>query len=422
MSTPTFEDLSLDQGLLRALAREGYTEPTPIQREAIPVALAGTDLLATAQTGTGKTAAFTLPILQMLSGSEPAKRGALRALILTPTRELALQIDQSLRAYGRHLPLKSAVVLGGVSSFSQVRALRQRPEILVATPGRLLDLIGQGHVRLDNIEFLVLDEADRMLDMGFIHDVKKIVGFTPKERQTMLFSATMSKAVSDLAASMLRYPARIQVDPVSSVANNITQRVLFVSMANKRALLADVLKNQPVQRALVFTRTKHGADRIAKHLSREGISSDAIHSNKTQAARQRALAAFDRNRIQVLVATDIVARGIDVDGISHVINFELPNDPESYVHRIGRTARAGAEGVALTFCDSQEVSMLRGIERLTSSPLTVMEDHPFHCPATAAMRSSPAPSRGNRPSRQRPRRGGGPRPNARRGRPRARTR
>lgn len=400
MNCELFENLALIKPILRALADEGYHKPTHIQQRAIPLVLARRDLLATAQTGTGKTAAFALPMLQWLheqrpngsggksrDGNSARGGGGLRALILTPTRELALQIDENLRAYGRHLPLRSAVVLGGVSAFAQIKALRKRPDILVATPGRLLDLMSQRHVHLNRVEMLVLDEADRMLDMGFVHDVRKIIDHTPSDRQTLLFSATLSKGIAQLADQWLRYPSRVSVTPSASVSGKIEQKVLFVDQPHKRALLADVLKGQDVRRALVFTRTKHGADRIARVLLRAGISSDAIHSNKTQRVRQRVLAAFDRGRIQVLVATDIVARGIDVDGISHVINYELPNDPESYVHRIGRTARAGAVGVAMSFCDASEVPMLQGIEKLTNCPLVVVDDHPFHSVAVAALRT-----------------------------------
>jgi ATP-dependent RNA helicase RhlE len=310
----------------------------------------------------------------------------IRALILTPTRELALQIDESFRAYGRHLPLRTAVVLGGVSASAQIKALRKRPEILVATPGRLLDLMGQGHIRLNDVEMLVLDEADRMLDMGFIHDVRKIVGKVATDRQTMLFSATLPEAVIRLASSMLKDPARISVAPKITVAENITQKILFVQQMHKNALLKDMLREKSVAKALVFTRTKRRANRLSEQLSKDGISADSIHSNKSQNARQRALADFDRGRVKVLVATDIVARGIDVDGITHVINYELPNEAESYVHRIGRTARAGADGVALSFCDTDELALLGSIEKLTRNSLPAMEDHRFHSSSIALLR------------------------------------
>ena len=370
MSSIQFEALKLNEPLLRALAKEGYQQPTPIQEQAIPKVLAGQDLLATAQTGTGKTAAFSLPMLQVLDGRK--SRGQVRALILTPTRELALQIDESFRNYGRYLKLTSTVILGGVPLGSQVSALRKKPDIAVATPGRLLDLIKQGHIKLDQIEMLVLDEADRMLDMGFIHDVRRIVGTLPKKRQTMLFSATLSKEITALAGDMLDEPVNAEVTPAASVSERIDQQVLFVEQDGKRDLLKQVLKGEDVSRALVFTRTKRRANRVTKQLSSQGIAADAIHADKNQSARQRALAAFDRGRIKVLVATDIVARGIDVEGISHVINYDLPNDKESYVHRIGRTARAGAEGIALSFCAAEEVAILRSIERLTGVPLTIV--------------------------------------------------
>jgi len=385
MNTDSFASLTLSAPLLRALSEEGYQTPTAVQLAAIPEVFAGRDLLATAQTGTGKTAAFALPMLQMLHEGGPGHTAHIRALILTPTRELALQIDESLRTYGRHLPLRTAVVLGGVPATSQIAALRRGPDILVATPGRLLDLFGQGYVHLDRVEMLVLDEADRMLDMGFVRDVRRIVSGLPTARQTMFFSATLCGDIADFASDMLRHPSRVEVTPAASVAGTIAQKVLFVEQVDKRALLADVLRDGSVERALVFTRTKHGADRVVRQLLRDGISVEAIHSNKTQGARQRALAAFSRGAVRVLVGTDIVARGIDVEGISHVINYEMPNDPENYVHRIGRTARAGATGIALSFCDAGEVIMLRVIEKLTKCPLTAMEDHPFHSSAIAAL-------------------------------------
>ena len=375
MSSTQFEALELSEPLLRALAKEGYEQPTPIQEQAIPQVLAGKDLLATAQTGTGKTAAFSLPMLQVLNGQKG--RGQIRALILTPTRELALQIDESFRNYGHYLSLTSTVILGGVPVGAQVRALRKKPDILVATPGRLLDLMNQRHVKLDQVEILVLDEADRMLDMGFVHDVRKIVAALPKKRQTLLFSATLSKEITSLAAGMLHEPVKTEVTASASVSELINQQVLFVEQGGKRELLAEILKGKDVGRALVFTRTKRRANRVMKQLTGQGIAADAIHADKNQGARQRALAAFDRGRIRVLVATDIVARGIDVEGISHVINYDLPNDTESYVHRIGRTARAGNEGIALSFCSAEEVTILRAIERLTGVRLAVVEDHAF---------------------------------------------
>ena len=416
MSNPSFDQLELIDPLLRALKEEGYTHPTPVQAQAIPFLLEGDDLLATAQTGTGKTAAFSLPLLQLLHNREPASQGGIRALILTPTRELALQIDENLRAYGRHLSLRHCVILGGVNANPQISALRRRPQIVVATPGRLLDLMGQGHVRLDRVEALILDEADRMLDMGFIHDVRRIVDRVPDQRQTMLFSATLPKEITKLATDMLNHPARVEIAPPATVADAIDQRVYFVQRDDKRSLLTKLLRDAGLDRTLVFTRTKHRANRIAKQLAAAGISADAIHSNKSQNARQRALAAFDGGRVKVLVATDIMARGIDVDGISHVINYELPNEAESYVHRIGRTARAGASGVALSFCDAEEVPYLKGIEKLTKTALVPVEDHPFHAgsvaelssaPAAAGQRASGGGRRGPAQSRS-PRQGSGP--------------
>jgi ATP-dependent RNA helicase RhlE len=385
MNSHPFEQLHLHKAILRAVIEEGYQEPTAVQLAAIPHVLAGKDLLATAQTGTGKTAAFALPMLERLHAESARGDGSVRALILTPTRELALQVATSLATYGRYLPLKTAVVLGGVSLHSQVKALRRKPQILVATPGRLLDLMQQNQVRLDRVEVLVLDEADRMLDMGFIQDVRTIVRQIPTERQTLLFSATLSGEIIGLAGDMMKNPVRVETTPPSSVSKQIDQKVLFVEQANKGSLLAEILKSKDVRRALVFTRTKHRADRLMRHLSSHGISTEAIHSNRSQNARQRALLAFDKGKITVLVATDIVARGIDVEGISHVINYELPNDPESYVHRIGRTARAGAAGTALSFCDASEIVMLKGIEKLTRNSLIAVTDHRYHSAAIASL-------------------------------------
>jgi len=384
MSNHQFTDLGLSQAVLRAVADAGYQQPTPIQTAAIPPALAGRDLIATAQTGTGKTAAFALPILDRLSARPVKGERAIRALVLTPTRELALQIEASLRTYGRHQSLRTVVLLGGVSQDPQVRALRRGADILVATPGRLLDLIDQGFVALDRVETFVLDEADRMLDMGFIPAVRTIVRQLPARRQTLFFSATMPTAVANLAASLCREPQTVAVTPPASVSVNIEQRVMFVAKTDKRALLHDLLCDRSVRRALVFTRTKHGANALARQLARQGLNVDAIHSNKSQSARQRALADFDGGLVKVLVATDIVSRGIDVDRISHVINFDLPHEPESYVHRIGRTARAGAQGIAVSLCDLEEIPLLRSIEKLTGRPLVAVEDHPYHAEAIAA--------------------------------------
>jgi len=383
-----FEEFCLNERILRAVSEEGYRDPTPVQVATIPEVLAGRDVLATAQTGTGKTAAFALPMLDMLHGKPERLQAGILALILTPTRELALQIEASLNRYGRYLAVKTAVVLGGVSQEPQLKALRRAPQILVATPGRLLDLIKQGQVDLHGVQMFVLDEADRMLDMGFIQDVRRIVSQIPVERQTLLFSATMSNEILELATCMLKDPVRVVTTPPASVSRNVDQKVLFVDQANKGLLLADVLKGKDVRRALVFTRTKHRADRLRRHLLSHGISTDAIHSNRSQNERQRALLAFDKGRITVLVATDIVARGIDVEGISHVINYEMPNDPESYVHRIGRTARAGATGTALSFCDASEVGILRGIEKLTCTSLTPVHNHRYHAYIAASLHAS----------------------------------
>ena len=392
MNLEKFEDFNLNDDILRAVRGQGYEEPTDIQRAAIPEVLSGRDVIASAQTGTGKTAAFCLPMLELL---HRRKGHGLRALVLTPTRELALQIDTDLHAYGRHLPLKSAVVLGGVSLKSQVNALRQRPEIMVATPGRLLDLMRQKQVRLDQVEILVLDEADRMLDMGFINDVRAIVKTIPTTRQTLLFSATLSSGIASLAADLLKNPRTIAISPASTVAENVDQKVLFVNQGDKATLLIDILRDRSVSRALVFTRTKHRANRLMRHLADKGIQADTIHSNRSQAQRQRTLTDFHKGRIRVLVATDVVARGIDVEDISHVINYELPNDAQNYVHRVGRTARAGTAGIALSFCDASEVLMLKGIEKLIRQDLPAMEAHAFHSTSVASLhRVRPAVSAG----------------------------
>ncbi|HMP99091.1 MAG TPA: DEAD/DEAH box helicase, partial [Cyclobacteriaceae bacterium] len=339
----SFENLNLIEPILRALKTEGYTKPTPIQEQAIPLVLNKKDILGCAQTGTGKTAAFAIPMIQLMTqATRPggAKR-LIRSLILTPTRELAMQIGESFANYGKHTNLKCKVIFGGVNQFSQVEALRAGIDVLIATPGRLLDLINQRHVNLNDIQYFVLDEADRMLDMGFVHDVKKIIALLPSKRQSLFFSATMPPAIVQLADTILRNPAKVEVTPVSSTANTINQVVYFVDKGNKKHLLVDILKDKKIERALVFTRTKHGADRVAKDLTKSGINAQAIHGNKSQNARQNALNNFKSKLTRVLVATDIAARGIDIDELSHVINFELPNIPESYVHRIGRTGRAG---------------------------------------------------------------------------------
>ena len=363
MTDITFESLELDERILRALDEVGYKQPTPIQEQSIPCLLEGRDLLGIAQTGTGKTAAFALPLLQLLADSQRVPK-APSALILAPTRELAIQIFEELKAFGKHLQLRSACIFGGVGQNPQIKLLREGIDVLVATPGRLLDLANQKHLRLDNVSLLVLDEADRLLDMGFIRDVKKIVNMTPSRRQSLLFSATMPKEVSHLAKEMLRDPARVDVSPKQVTVRKIEQRVVHVSNAYKQQALEHILRGESVTRAIVFTRTKHGANKVAKKLVQAGIGADAIHGNKSQNARQRALAAFKNGDIWVLVATDIAARGIDIDGVSHVINQELPHEPESYVHRIGRTGRAGAAGIAWALVDPEERSRLRAIERL----------------------------------------------------------
>ncbi|HEX9448787.1 MAG TPA: DEAD/DEAH box helicase, partial [Dongiaceae bacterium] len=374
----TFTDLGLIAPLTQALAEENYTTPTPIQAQSIPHLLAGRDLLGLAQTGTGKTAAFTLPTLQRLMEKKlrPAPKTT-RVLILCPTRELAVQIQESIQTYGRHLPIRSTMIFGGVAQFSQVRAMARGIEIVVATPGRLRDLINQGHVDLKSVEVLILDEADRMLDMGFMPEIKKIVALVPKQRQTLLFSATMPREISDLAYGLLTNPERVEVAPVSSTAERVEQKLYHVTKNNKRSLLAHILRTEPVERALLFTRTKHGADRVAENLEKDGFQAAVIHGNKSQNARQRALGDLKSGRIKLLIATDIAARGIDVDGVTHVFNVDLPVEPESYVHRIGRTARAGASGIALSFCDVEERAYLRDIEKITRQAIPVVEDHPY---------------------------------------------
>jgi ATP-dependent RNA helicase RhlE len=374
-----FKELHLVAPILKALETEGYVTPTPIQEQSIPHILRGKDLLGCAQTGTGKTAAFAIPILQnlLLQQKEDAYNHNIKALILTPTRELAIQIDESFDAYGKHTGLRHTVIFGGVSQFHQTNELRRGVDVLIATPGRLLDLIAQRFVSLQHIKMFVLDEADRMLDMGFIHDVKKIIARLPEKRQTMFFSATMPPEITRLSASILTAPVRVEVTPVSSTAEKIDQHIYLVEKNDKRQLLIHLLKNDIIQNALVFTRTKYGADKIAKELQRSNIKADAIHGNKTQAARQKALNNFKDGKIRVLVATDIAARGIDVDHLSHVINFELPNVPETYVHRIGRTGRAGASGSALSFCDMEERAYLRDIHKLIGLTIPVVEDHPY---------------------------------------------
>ncbi len=374
MTNTTFDGLGLVEPLRLALKAENYLKPTPIQARTIPLLAAGKDLLGIAETGTGKTAAFALPILQRLSLQRlPRTPGAPHALILAPTRELASQIAERFGAYGRRLPLRAAVIFGGVNQHTQVKALKAGVDILIATPGRLLDLCNQRHVRLDKVSILVLDEADRMLDMGFIHDVRKIVSLCRRDRQTLLFSATMPPPIAKLAHDILNEPVRIDIAPAKIAVDRIEQRVFFVGAKEKRGLLESLLADRRMDRVLVFTRTKRGADRVCRSLVQAGFAATALHGNKAQNARVRALDAFRSGNVRILVATDIAARGIDVPNISHVVNYELPNEPESYVHRIGRTARAGAGGSALSFCDQNERPYLQAIERLMRSTVTVGE-------------------------------------------------
>ena len=370
-----FQDLELDTHLLRALNEEGYTQPTPIQEQAIPPVLAGKDLLGIAQTGTGKTAAFALPILQRLnaSGRSREPRNA-RALVLTPTRELAIQVEESFRNYGRHLPLRTTCIFGGVGDAPQKAAMQRGVDVLVATPGRLMDLMNQGAVHLKHLEIFVLDEADRMLDMGFIHDIRKVITVLPRERQNLFFSATMPPEIASLANTILRHPVRVEVVPASTPIERIEQCLYFVGKKSKPALLRHLLKDESIERALVFTRMKHMANRVAEHLEKVGISAAAIHGNKSQSHRQKALSGFKDGSVRVLVATDIAARGIDVDGVTHVFNYDLPDIPETYVHRIGRTARAGSSGVAIAFCSSEERDELRQVERLIKIQIPVRDN------------------------------------------------
>jgi ATP-dependent RNA helicase RhlE len=383
-----FTELKLIEPILRALQDEGYQIPTPIQQQAIPVVLQERDLLGCAQTGTGKTAAFTVPILQLMESHSIAGHGKrpIRTLILTPTRELAIQIGDSIKAYGKHLKTRSLVIFGGVSQVPQVQSLHQGVDILVATPGRLLDLMNQGHVSLKDIRFFVLDEADRMLDMGFVHDVKRVISHLPKRRQTLFFSATMPPEIQSLADALLTNPVRVEVTPVSSTAETIGQSLYFVEKKFKTPLLVHLLKNEGIRSLLVFSRTKHGANKIVKDLLKAGISAEAIHGNKSQNARQLALNNFKIRKTRVLVATDIAARGIDIDELGYVANFDLPNIPETYVHRIGRTGRAGASGLAFSFCDQEEREFLRDIQKLIGKKIPIVEEHPF-----AGMTGSPDP-------------------------------
>lgn len=376
----SFESLNLIEPIKLALAAEGYTTPTPIQQQAIPIVLEGKDLLGVAQTGTGKTAAFSIPIIQKLYQNRDLNRKGrrkIKALIVTPTRELAIQIGESIAAYGANTDLRHTVIFGGVKQGRQTDELHNGVDILVATPGRLLDLITQGFITLNAIEIFVLDEADRMLDMGFVHDVKRLITLLPKQRQSLFFSATMPDEIVKLASTILHNPSSVSVTPVSSTADTINQFLYYVDKKDKNALLLDILKDTKIETALVFTRTKHGADKVVKVLLAKGIKAEAIHGNKAQNARQRALTNFKSKETRVLVATDIAARGIDVDDLAYVINFEIPNIPETYVHRIGRTGRAGANGTALSFCEDEELTYLKDIQRLIGKKIPVINEHPY---------------------------------------------
>ena len=411
-----FQDLKLIPPILKALAKEGYTEPTPIQEQAIPAVLAGRDLFGCAQTGTGKTAAFALPILQRLQEQPPgAAKRPIRALILTPTRELAIQIDDNIRAYGQFTKLRSTVIVGGVSQKAQEQALERGSDILIATPGRLIDLLNQGLVSLKQVQILVLDEADRMLDMGFIHDMKRIIAKLPSSRQTLFFSATMPPEITSLVDSLLNDPAKVEITPVSSTAERIEQSVYLVDKENKQKLLNLLLEDRSIASAIVFARTKHGADRIARGLNKAKVTAQAIHGDKSQNSRQNALNNFKSGATRVLVATDIAARGIDIDELSHVINFNLPNIPETYVHRIGRTGRAGLSGVAISFCDYEELAYLKDIEKLINRRIPRVEDHPYPMANTAP--SAPAQAQAAKQPRQQAAQAGG----RTRGMPQART-
>ncbi len=373
-----FNELNLLEPILNALTKQGYTEPTPIQQQAIPYVLEGRDVMGCAQTGTGKTAAFAIPIIQRIHASKQADNSnKIRALIVTPTRELAIQIEESFKNYGSELKLRYTVIFGGVNQSQQVNRLKNGVDVLIATPGRLLDLQQQGFIKLGNLEIFVLDEADRMLDMGFIHDVKKIIKMIPAKRQTLFFSATMPKEITSLANSILTDPVKVEVNPVSSTAEMIEQALYYVDTPAKKDLLVHVLKETTAPSVLVFSRTKHGADKIVKLLLKNKVSAEAIHGNKSQNARQRALSNFKDKTSRVLVATDIAARGIDIDELSFVINYDIPNIPETYVHRIGRTGRAGASGIAVSFCDREERKYIRDIQKLISLEIPVVSNHPF---------------------------------------------
>jgi ATP-dependent RNA helicase RhlE len=373
----TFKELNLVQPLLGPLDKMGYTQPTPIQEQSIPHLLAGRDMFGCAQTGTGKTAAFALPILQMLDAAKIGPRSGIKALILAPTRELAIQIHENIVLYSENMNISSTVIFGGVNQHSQVQALRKGVNILIATPGRLLDLMQQGFIKLNMVTHFVLDEADRMLDMGFIHDIKKIIPKLPEQKQTIFFSATVAPDIKKLADTLLKKPVNVEVTPISSPTELVDQSVYFVEKNHKRTLLKHLIKENNIQQALVFTRTKHGADKVVKELNKSGITAEAIHGNKSQNARERALNGFKNHDIRILVATDIASRGIDVDKLGHVINFELPEVAETYVHRIGRTGRAGSEGVAFSFCDKEELQYFKGITKLMKRDIRKAE-HPFN--------------------------------------------
>ena len=391
-----FQTLGLIEPLLRAIQEEGYTTPTPIQAESIPIVLQGKDLLGCAQTGTGKTAAFTLPILQLLvTNKTTERRKKIRSLIVTPTRELAIQIGESFNAYGRHTGLNCTVIFGGVGQGPQVTALRNGVDVVIATPGRLLDLMNQGHLSIREVEIFVLDEADRMLDMGFVHDVKKLLAVLPKKRQSLFFSATMPPEIVSLANTILFHPLKVSVTPVSSTVDIIEQSVYFVDKVNKNSLLIELLKNTAIKTALVFTRTKHGADKVVNLLTKNNIKAEAIHGNKAQNASQRALSNFKAQTTRVLVATDIAARGIDVDELAYVVNYEIPNIPETYVHRIGRTGRAGANGTAISFCDAEERAFLKDIEKLIAKKIPVIENHPYPMTNFNPIKEAKQQGRGN---------------------------
>ena len=396
----TFQDLQLLPQLLRAVAEMGYAAPSPIQAQAIPPVLAGRDLIGCAQTGTGKTAAFAIPILQTLQSRVDKTHRPIRALVLTPTRELALQIKENFDLYGKYLPIRNTVIFGGVGQGPQVEALQRGVDVLVATPGRLNDLCNQGHIDLTGIETFVLDEADRMLDMGFIHDVRKVIARLPKKRQTLLFSATMPQEIAELSQQILYKPVRVEVTPQSSTVEAIEQRVYKVDKANKKHLLQYILQDQSLDSVLVFTNTKHGADRVVKELGRAGIAAMAIHGNKGQTARVKALESFKSGAVRVLVATDIAARGIDVNELGCVINYELPNVPETYVHRIGRTGRAGRDGLAISFCNFDELAYLKDIEKLIGKKVPVAEDHPWPMEIFEATPKAVRPPRPPRAERQ----------------------